>query len=91
MLEDIGVNLLDNPKYSDIDPECSNQLVKEQAIDVKDRERKDFIWQFGPWNLYSIGNPQKVYPGIDFLLTYWMGEYYNFLNRNSGKCFRYKK
>jgi len=88
------VNLLDAttyPQYASREDGCDAQVEHSTAVDVKDREMSDFIWQRKPWALQSGANPKRIYPGIDFLIVYWMGQYYNFLEEDSNsRCFRYR-
>lgn len=64
------------------DPACpGNSLV---AIDVKDRIPADFIWQKSPFKLVTkIPSSRYVYPGVDYLVAYWMGRYHGFLEDDS--------
>jgi hypothetical protein len=60
------------------------------ATDVKDRTASDFIWQRQPFNLKTAGDPKKVYPGVDFMLPYWMARHHQFLNDDAaGTCLRW--
>ncbi len=87
-----GVDLLDDPKYSEKSSSCENQTVDTTAVDVSDRCPADFIWQMPPFNLKCSGDLKKVYPGIDYLIVYWMGRYYKYLKDDSdGKCCRWKE
>ncbi len=86
-----AVDLRSNPKYLPMESGCENQVNHDNAVDVSDREMSDFIWQRKPWALYSGANPRRVYPGVDYLIVYWMGLYYGFLDDESnGKCFRWR-
>ena len=88
-----GVNLLDEneyPQYASREEGCENQVNHDYAVDVKDRVMSDFIWQRNPWQLYSPANLKRVYPGVDFLLVYWMGRYYNFIDNENSVCLKYE-
>lgn len=65
--------------------------VSTVAIDVKDRVASDFIWQRNPFTLDTPGDPKKVYPGVDFMLPYWMGRYHGFYKDDAaGTCLRWQ-
>lgn len=86
------VDLLDDPKYSERDPECgSDRLAKSKAVDVKDRVTEGFIWQRDPWTLYDDGDPSRVYPGVDYLSAYYLGLRHGFIEEDAaGRCNRVK-
>ncbi|MHA1568018.1 MAG: hypothetical protein ACTSXZ_00990 [Alphaproteobacteria bacterium] len=47
---------------------------------VKWRCPRSFMWQKTPYNIDCPGGDgTEVYPGIDYLLAYWMGRYYNLI------------
>ncbi|MFO8058110.1 MAG: hypothetical protein R6V10_12505 [bacterium] len=61
---------------------CSPKLRSLRPVPVRYRCPTDFLWQRSPYKVcagHSRGNPRKVYPGIDYLLAYWMGRYHGFL------------
>ena len=61
------------------------------AVDVKDRVSDDFIWQREPFKLKETGDGKSVYPGADYLLTYWMARWYGYLKDDSdGVCLRWQ-
>lgn len=71
--------------------ECSDQVDHSVSIDVADRGSADFIWQRNPFALYRAGRTNFVYAGVDYMLPYWMGRYYGYIQDDSeGKCFRWK-
>ena len=37
------------------------------------------MWERNPWKLVEVLEPNKLYPGIDYLVTYWMARYYGYL------------
>jgi hypothetical protein len=77
------------PQYASRESNCDNQVSHDTAVDVKDREMSDFIWQRKPWALSSGANLKRIYPGVDYLIVYWMGQYYNFLEEDSNsRCFK---
>ncbi len=77
------------PQYASRESGCTNQVSHDTAVDVKDREMSDFIWQRKPWALSSGANLKRIYPGVDYLMVYWMGQYYNFLPEDSdSRCFK---
>lgn len=57
--------------------------LADQALPVNRRPPSDFLWQRGPFNLDGGGDGSRAYPGIDYLLPYWMGRYYGFLPAGS--------
>jgi hypothetical protein len=61
------------------------------AVDVGERCTADFIWQSKPWELYCEGDPHVVYPGVDFLVAYWMGRRHGFLADDApGRCLAWR-
>lgn len=52
----------------------------DQALFVQQRPMSDFIWQRPPARLPNEGEAAREYPGIDFLLPYWMGRSIGMLN-----------
>lgn len=69
-------------------PKCAG--LSSVAIDVKDRVASDFIWQRKPFTLDTSGDPRKVYPGVDFMLPYWMGRRHGFYGDDAaGTCLRW--
>ncbi len=58
-------------------------------MEIKDRVAEDFQWQRHPFTLKSDGS-NKTYPGVDYLLAYWLGRYHEFLkNDGEGTCLRW--
>jgi hypothetical protein len=85
-------NTEDYPQYSSREDGCQNQVNHDTAVDVKDRKMSDFIWQRNPWELFSPPELRRIYPGVDYLIVYWMGQYYNFLqDYGKNRCFRYRE
>jgi hypothetical protein len=70
------------------DPNCPGNA--QMAIDVGERKVDDFIWQRDPWEMRDPGYPGQVFPGVDYLLAYWMGRRHGFLVEDSpGRCTRW--
>ncbi len=67
-----AVDLRTNVKYPH-DATCADQVDHATAVDVGDRPPGDFMWQRAPWSLYDVGNPGQTFPGVDYLVAYWMG------------------
>ncbi|HUT53710.1 MAG TPA: hypothetical protein VM658_09980 [bacterium] len=44
----------------------------------------DFLWQRSPYVMHCCARTDlaHVYPGIDFMLAYWMGRYHGFIDSN---------
>jgi len=80
---------VDNTGKYPADPSCPGQST--EAVDVKDRLASDFIWQRQPFGLKTAGDPKKVYPGVDFMLPYWMARHHKFLDDDAkGTCLRWQ-
>ena len=45
---------------------------------------EDFLWQRSPYQICRCqeDQPAHVFPGIDYLLAYWMGRYHGYLSEN---------
>jgi len=85
------VNLLDDPKYQSLSSECSNQVDHDISVDVSDRKAADFMWQRNPFELVSGGDTKKIFSGVDYMLVYWMGRLYGYIEDDSdNRCFRWK-
>jgi hypothetical protein len=41
----------------------------------------DFLWQRTPYALDGGGDGRLEYPGVDYLIAYWMGRYYGYIDR----------
>ena len=59
------------------DPACEGQ--SSIAIDVADRIPTSFLWERNPWKLVGDPEPNKLYPGVDYLVTYWMARRFGYL------------
>lgn len=53
--------------------------ISSVAVNVDERAAATFVWERHPWKLEDPGTPNLMYPGIDYLLTYWMGRYYGYI------------
>jgi len=61
---------------------CSPELRSLKPVPLNMRCPTDFVWQRSPYRVcpkHAKDKPRKVYPGIDYLLAYWMGRYHGFL------------
>ncbi len=63
-------------KYPE-DPQCPG--LATSATDVADRPAATFIWERQPWVRFAAGTPNLVYPGVDYLLAYWLGRQAGFI------------
>ncbi|MBB1076132.1 hypothetical protein HUU62_17130 [Rhodoferax sp. 4810] len=59
-------------------PFCSDLALS--AIDVSERVPATFIWERQPWKREDPGVPYRLYGGVDYLLAYWMGRYYGYID-----------
>lgn len=86
------VDLRDDPKYTDLESGCTDQVNNDTgAVDVADRKAADFMWQRNPFELYAGGDTKKVFSGVDYMLVYWMGRLYDYIEDDSdNRCFRWK-
>ena len=70
--------LVDNTAHYPHHSKCPK--LSSKAIDVGTRVAKDFLWQHHPFYLKTeIVAPQLVYPGVDYLVAYWLGRYYGYV------------
>ncbi|MBK5966120.1 hypothetical protein CCR95_19050 [Thiocystis minor] len=61
--------------------------ISAVAVNVDERVPATFVWERNPWKLYDPGTPNQMYPGIDYLLAYWMGRFYGFIEDDAtGTC-----
>lgn len=74
----------------DADPECNQPTARSsQAIDMDLRPPESFQWQNHPWKLVNTGTPRKVFPGVDYLIAYWIARHHAFLEDDrTGVCTR---
>ncbi len=82
-----AVNLMSEPRYQPHQSGCANQTNHNGAVDVSERVVSDFIWQRHPWGLLDGGNPAVTYPGVDYLVAYWLGRRHGYVSDDtSGQC-----
>jgi len=87
----VAVDLTADPKYLPQQDGCPNQTSHAGAVDVGERVVSDFIWQRHPWGLLDGGNPAETYPGVDYLVAYWMGRHHGYVADDTpGKCTAWK-
>ncbi len=67
-------------KYPE-DPQCPG--LAASATDVEDRPGATFIWERQPWVRFEAGTPNLVYPGVDYLLAYWLGRQSGFMEADA--------
>jgi len=80
---------VDNSGKYPANAQCPGQ--SSVAVDVADRVASDFIWQRDPFGLATGGDPTKVYPGVDYLLAYWLGRRHGFIaDDGTGTCLRWQ-
>ena len=80
---------VDNTASYPADSNCEG--LSAVAIDVADRVPAAFMWERNPWKLVDPGDPNFLYPGIDYLAAYWMGRYFGFLQDDSpNTCLRWR-
>lgn len=83
----VPVDLTTDPKYEPHESGCTNQTSHDGAVDVGERVVSDFIWQRHPWGLYDDGNSAQTYPGVDYLVAYWMGRQHGYIDDDTvGRC-----
>ena len=63
-------------KYPE-NPKCPG--LAASATDVGDRPGATFIWERQPWVRFDPGTPNLAYPGVDYLLAYWLGRQSGFI------------
>lgn len=82
------VDLTGDPAYP-ADPSCEG--LSSVAIDVKDRIPAGFLWERNPWKLSDPGDVRLLYPGIDYLIAYWMARHYGFITDDApDTCLRWR-
>ncbi|HSW61233.1 MAG TPA: hypothetical protein VLJ60_10565, partial [bacterium] len=81
---------IDNTGKYEADSGCEG--LSKTAIDVKDRVRAGFLWEKNPWKLKEPAEPNLLFPGVDYLVTYWMARHYGYLEDDApDTCLRWKK
>jgi hypothetical protein len=54
------------------------ELQTKEPHEIVNRCPEGFMWQRSPYHRFCVGFfDQEVFPGIDYLLAYWMGRYEN--------------
>jgi hypothetical protein len=58
-------------------------IQADKAFPVPLQCPSDFLWQRNPFVITACGsdNPKHVNPGVDYLVSYWLGSYHKFLNK----------
>ncbi|HUU00124.1 MAG TPA: hypothetical protein VM425_01645 [Myxococcota bacterium] len=83
----VPVDLRADSRYLPHQSGCDNQTTRDKSADVAERVVSDFIWQRNPWQLFDEGTPQLTYPGVDYLVAYWLGRYLGQLQDDTpGRC-----
>ena len=77
-----SVDLRSASKYQPHENDCQNQTRHDGAVDVADRVPTEFMWQHNPWELLHTGSNREVYPGVDYLVAYWMGRHHGYLEED---------
>jgi hypothetical protein len=81
---------VDNTGKYEENPECPG--LSKTAIDVSERVPASFLWERNPWKLKEDAVPNYIYPGVDYLITYWMARYYGYLEEDApDTCLRWKE
>jgi hypothetical protein len=87
----VAVDLRDDPRYQPHESGCTDQTNRDTAVEVGERVVSDFLWQRHPWGLFDPGDPHVTYPGVDFLLAYWLGRFQGFLGDDTpGRCLAWR-
>jgi hypothetical protein len=55
------------------------EWVARYPLPVERRPTTGFLWQRSPFKLDGSGDGKTQFPGVDFILPYWMGRYYGVL------------
>lgn len=86
-----AVNDTANPAYSSLDTSCPGEVAHTTSVDVGDRVVDDFLWQREPWSLTSGADLKQTYPGVDYLVAYWMGRHHGFISDDApNECLVWK-
>lgn len=62
-------------------------LVERRAVKpypINQQCGTDFLWQRSPYKAHCCqdSDPARVFPGVDYLLAYWMGRWHGFLSED---------
>lgn len=83
----VGVDLRTDARYMPHQSGCSDQTGHDGAVDVADRVVEDFMWQRHPWGLHDTADLAQTFPGVDYLIAYWLGRKENFVSDDKvGTC-----
>jgi len=73
-----------------VDPDCDGQSAV--AMDVSHRIPTSFLWERNPWKLVGNLEPNKLYPGVDYLIAYWMARHYGYVEDDApNTCLRWRE
>lgn len=71
------------------DGDCPGNAT--EAIDLNLRPAEDYIWQRHPWRLTFWGDPNRLFPGVDYLFAYWLGRHQGFIDDDAeNTCLRWR-
>ena len=69
---------------------ANGQPESTVATDVRDRVPDEFIWERGPWVLFSGGDTAQTYSNTDYLAAYWSGRFATAMpDDHAGTCARW--
>jgi hypothetical protein len=87
----LAVDLRTDTRYMPHEDGCDDQVHHGTAVDVGERCASDFIWQSKPWELLCPGDPYTTFPGVDYLVAYWMGRHHDFIEDDTpGHCLAWR-
>jgi len=82
-------NALDLTSIYEEDPACEGLSL--EPIDVGSRAVEDYMWQRGPWTMTNEAEENHTFPGIDYMLPYWMGRHHGFIEKDDPvQCLRWR-
>jgi len=58
---------------------CTAPPMSDEAVALPDRPVTDFMWQRSPRVTFDGGDPRVVFPGVDYLVAYWLGRRSGFI------------
>ena len=62
------------------------------ALNLDERGIYTYLWQKDPWKLARSADLQMVYPGVDYLIAYWLGRYHAFIAEDAGDtCLQWRR
>lgn len=59
---------------------CNAPPMSDVALALPDRPVTDFMWQRSPRVTFDAGDPRVVFPGVDYLVAYWLGRRSGFVD-----------